>query len=274
VPSLTSPFEWRGELASGDPVSGDPLWIEAVLPNGRAAFTTRLGGVSEGPYRALNLGILTDDERAHVECNRERLARALGRSAEGFVMGRQVHGAELQLHERAPRRSAFAERGTDLREADGQIATSAALTPLVLVADCLPLVLAAEGAVAVVHCGWRGVAAGIVGKALASLCEPAGTRLADVTAALGPRIGRCCYEVGDDVARIFHERGLGPAPALHTGFLDLAGAVQIELERAGVDPEQLLDAALCTSCHPELFFSHRRDGGVTGRQAGLAWLRP
>ena len=109
------------------------------------------------------------------------------------------------------------------------------------------------------HCGWRGLAAGIVGAG--------STAVGATDAAIGPGIGPCCYEVGDEVLGAV--RGLGPGSP--TGrMLDLAAVARRLLERAGV--ERIETAGLCTSCEPELFFSHRRDGGRTGRQAGLAWL--
>ena len=143
---------------------------------------------------------------------------------------------------------------------------SADVTPLVLVADCVPLALAAPGAVAMVHCGWRGVAAGIVERAVTALC-----RLADageVSAAIGPAIGPCCYEVGPEVSDVFARNG-------HTDALDgrmLEPAARGVLRAGALGVEDIALAGMCVSCHPDLFFSHRRDGGLTGRQAGLAWL--
>jgi YfiH family protein len=254
LPALATPFRWRS--------AGEVVWLEAGLDGATAAFSTRLGGESEGPYRSLNLGILTDDEPARVEANRQALCAALGRDPAGIAMGRQVHGTATLVHD-APRR-----QGAPLAAADGHVAARPDLTPLVLVADCVPLLLAAPGAVAAVHCGWRGVAGGIVGDALARLREVGGVRVA---AALGPGIGPCCYEVGEEVAQAFAERGHG-AEVLGNGRLDLAAAITAELQSGGVAQGDVASCGLCTSCNPELFFSHRRDGGRTGRQAGLAWL--
>jgi polyphenol oxidase len=254
LPRVTEPFRWRE--------AGELPWLEANLGPGTAAFSTRLGGVSEGPFRSLNLGILTDDDRTRVIANREALAAALGRDAGSILMGRQVHGAEVQV------RDVPAEPGAALAEVDAQATGTAALTPLVLVADCLPLVLAADGAVAAVHCGWRGTVAGIAARALDVVRARGG---GEVSAALGPGIGPCCYEVGDEVRSAFRARGHG-ADVLPDGRLDLSLALRRELERNGVDPQRIHDCGLCTSCNPELLFSHRRDGGVTGRQAGLGWL--
>ena len=257
LPEVGSAFEWRR--------SGDLVWLESSLGAAIAAFSTRLGGVSEGSYRSLNLGVLTDDVRDRVVANRHALACALGRDSASIVMGRQVHGAAVQIRE--VHAGAAPMPDSPLREADAQVTAARELTPLVLVADCVPLVLASPGAVAAVHCGWRGVAAGVVERALAAL--PRAPR--EPPLALGPGIGACCYEVGDEVREAFRARGHG-GDVLADGRLDLALAVRGELERLGVGSHRVHACGLCTSCSAELFFSHRRDRGLTGRQAGLAWL--
>jgi purine-nucleoside/S-methyl-5'-thioadenosine phosphorylase / adenosine deaminase len=260
-----APFAWRGK--------DDVPWLEASLPGARAVFSTRLGGVSEGPYRSLNLGILTDDARERIGANRERLATALGRDAAGIAMGLQVHGTAVEVRAGPEDSSAYSDpRAARLREADAQVTRSAEVTPLVLVADCVPLVLTAGGAaVAAVHCGWRGIAAGLVDRALEALSGLADCEPADAAAAIGPGVGPCCYSVGGEVRQAFQERGHGE-DVLGGGRLDLALAVRRDLERIGVPRDRIAASGICTSCNPELFFSHRRDGGVTGRQAGLAWL--
>ena len=251
---MVAPFAWREDDGMA--------WLEAKVGSATAVFSTRLGGVSDGAYRSLNLGVLTDDDRDRVLENRRALANALGRDCDSIVMGRQVHGTDVQVRRAAPR------PGAPLREADGQVTTAPDLTPLVLVADCVPLVLFAPGAVAAVHCGWRGIAAGIVERAVTTVRErsPEG-----MSAVLGPGIGPCCYEVGDDVRSAFRERELGDG-VLVDSRLDLPRAIRRELEELGVAAGRIHACDLCTSCNPELFFSHRRDGSVTGRQAGLAWL--
>ena len=225
--------------------------FEVALPGARALFSTRQGGVSEPPYDTLNLGILTDDAPDRVVENRRRLAKRVG--AERVAMGWQVHGAELKRWERGEA-SRFLDPGADLVKVDGHLTHEPDLALLVLVADCLPVALAGGGRVGMLHCGWRGLAAGIVQRAV----ERFGERPA---AAIGPGIGCCCYEVGPEVLEAFDDD-------LADGrMLDLRGVAVRELERAGVKRVEHVD--LCTSCHPELFFSHRRDGGVTGRQAGV-----
>jgi len=244
-------MDWRSE--------GQNRWLEAALPGARAAFSTRLGGVSRASFESLNLGILTDDEPASVLENRRRLAAMLGFAPERVPIGRQVHGAELQVNSGPQVPSPFAEPGSPIAEVDGQVLAGPGMAALVFVADCLPVALAGPGGVAMLHCGWRGLASGIVGR---------GARAVAATdAAIGPGIGACCYEVGEEVLGAFAGLGSGIADGRK---LDLPEVARRLLERAGV--ERTESAGVCTSCEPDLFFSHRRDRGRTGRQAGIAWL--
>jgi YfiH family protein len=234
---LRAPFEPVGEH------------VGIALPGGRALFTTRRGGVSTGAYASLNLGRWTADDPAAVHENRTRAAAAAGFPLDAVVQGRQVHRARVERN---------APPGGEPREADGQATTRRSTALLVLTADCLPIALIAPEAVAVLHAGWRGLADGIVEEGVEAMRELGATEIA---AAIGPGAGGCCYEVGDDVARAFER------PA---GRLDLKAIARDELRAAGVG--EVHEAGLCTICSdPALFFSHRRDGGATGRQAGIAW---
>jgi len=233
--------------------------IEREMPGARAVFSTRLGGVSEGPYESLNLGILTDDDQHRVAENRGRLAGAAGLDSKRIAMGWQVHGTDLREWDAAPDGGGYAQPGAKLDKVDGHLTRGPGVGLLVLVADCLPVALASPGQVAMLHCGWRGLAGGIVGKAVERFDEaPA--------AVIGPGIGGCCYEVGPEVLEAFGDLD-GVA---HGRMLDLKAVARRKLEAAGIDDVD--DVDLCTSCRPELFFSHRRDKGLTGRQGGLAWL--
>ena len=245
------PMEWRHD----DGVR----WLEAELPGARAMFTTRVGGVSRGPYDSLNLGILTGDDRERVRDNRHRLSAALELDPGSVLIGRQVHGADVATHDAAPAPNAFADPGPDLPEVDGQATTRPGLAPLVMVADCLPVALAGPRGVAMVHCGWRGLAAGIVERGAIAVGASA--------SAIGPGIGPCCYEVGDEVLAAFEGLGEGISEGR---MLDLREVARRLLERANID--SVTTSELCTRCNPELFYSHRRDGPRTGRQAGLVWI--
>ena len=244
---VPAPFAWHG----------DHLGIE--LPGGRALFTTRRGGVSCGPYASLNLGRWTDDDPAAVAENRARLAAAIHLAPEAIAQGRQVHGT------RVARVTAPPDPGAEPVVADGQATALPGVAPLVLTADCLPVALIARGAVAMIHAGWRGLAGGIVAEGVAAL-RALGAE-GPIAAAIGPGAGGCCYEVGDEVWAAFARHG---AAVRDGDRIDLKAIARRELAAAGV--EEVHDCGLCTICgDPALFFSHRRDGGVTGRQAGVAW---
>ncbi|HEX3239827.1 MAG TPA: polyphenol oxidase family protein [Solirubrobacterales bacterium] len=254
-------------------------WLEADLGGARVAFGTRLGGVSPAPFNSLNIGILTEDSNENAIENRRRLATALGFVPERVAYGLQVHGAELETVPSSFRGSFCTpqdqkEPRDGLAEVDGQVIGEPGVAGLVFTADCLPVALRGPGGVAMVHCGWRGLAGGIVAKAAAAVGAS--------SAAIGPGIGPCCYEVGPEVLAAFADLGdgitadgpnsgdMGPQSAHR--HLDLAEVARRLLTRAGV--KRVEAAGLCTSCEAELFFSHRRDAGHTGRQGSLAWLEP
>ena len=231
--TLPQPFTWSGDH------------VAAELGHGvRVLFTTRRGGVSAPPYDTFNLGRLTDDDPAATEENRARLLALTG--AERLAFGRQVHGPVVVRDAEA------------FVDADGQVVTRPGVAAMVLTADCIPVGLAAPGAVGMVHAGWRGLAEGVLEE---------GVRVAGgaTAAAIGPCARGCCYEVGDEVrAALGVEAAGGPAN------IDLPSLARRRLEAAGV--AEVHDTGLCTMCSdPSLFFSHRRDGGRTGRQAGVAW---
>jgi polyphenol oxidase len=245
-----SPFHWHGEHLAVD------------LPAARALFTTRRGGCSRGSYASLNLGRWTDDDPADVLRNRESLQQAL---AVRFAFGRQVHGTHVQRVTEAP--GDGSPKLTPPGEADGQLTALSGVAPMVLTADCLPIAIAGGGAVGMLHAGWRGLAGGIIARGIEGLRELAGSD-APVVAAVGPGAGPCCYQVSEDVHGRFAER---EADLRHGRNLDLKAIARLELQRAGAS--DIHDAGLCTICSdPSLFYSHRREDGVTGRQAGIAWL--
>lgn len=227
------------------------------LPGASVTFTTRTGGVSEGPYESLNLGILTDDDPECVSENRRRAALGAGIAPARVAMGWQVHGTALKDWDSPPLDLAYAEPGgKELDRVDGHLTRERALGLLVLVADCYPVALSDGEQVAMLHCGWRPLAGGIVERAVERFSSPP-------SAAIGPGIGGCCYEVGDEVLSAFE----GIEGAASGRMLDLRRVIAAKLADAGVSDVQHVDA--CTSCSPEVYFSHRRDNGVTGRQAGL-----
>lgn len=243
---LPAPFTWQGDHVAVDLGHG-----------AQALFTTRRGGVSRAPFDTLNLGRWTDDDPASVEANR-RTAAALARvPLDHVAQARQVHGAAVERVEDVPH---------PVREADGVATALPGVAAIVLTADCLPIALATPTAVAMVHAGWRGLACGVIEEGVRAVRELGGDD-GPLVAAIGPGAGGCCYEVGDEVRE---ELGLDPCGGPAT--VDLKRIAAERLYEA--DADVVHDAGLCTMCTDRsLFFSHRRDGPVTGRQGGIAWRR-
>ncbi len=217
------------------------------------AFSTRAGGVSEGPYDSLNLGRMTGDDVERVDENRRRLCAEVGAVPDRLALNRQIH-SNLVL---------CAEPGSRGEPGDGLWTEEPDLPVLAMSADCLPIALARVGAgppgVAVLHAGWRGLLAGILAEGVRALGGRA-------HAAIGPAIGPCCYDVGAEVSAPFAEAFGGDL--VHGRNLDLWTAAERALRAAGVEEIERVD--LCTSCNPELFFSHRRTGKPRGVQGVIA----
>jgi YfiH family protein len=218
----------------------------------QVVFSTRAGGVSEGPYASLNLGRLTGDEVERVDENRRLLCAEVEADAERLALNRQVHSALVH-------RAVAGKRG---QPGDGLWTDEPGLPVLAMTADCLPLALVREDgqpAVAVLHAGWRGLLEGIVARGVETL----GGR---PRAAIGPAIGPCCYEVGPEVAGPFRRR-FGD-DVVHGRKLDLREAAERALRESGVEHVHRIDR--CTCCEPEAFFSHRRTGKPRGVQGVVA----
>ena len=216
-------------------------------------FSTREGGVSEGPYASLNLGRLTGDDVERVDENRRLLCAEIDADPEALALNRQIHSTLVHR----------AQPGARGEPGDGIWTDEPGQPILAMSADCLPIALVRadgdEPAVAVLHAGWRGLLDGIVATGVAVL----GGR---VRAAIGPAIGPCCYEVGPEVAQPF--RGRYGDDVLEGRKLDLWTSAERALRDAGVEDVHRLD--LCTYCTPERFFSHRRTGKPRGVHGVIA----
>ena len=254
-----------------------PDWLrpEGLPPEVGACMTTRQGGVSAGRFASLNLGAAVGDESAAVAENRRRLGRALGATP---VFLQQVHGARV-----VRLRASDAAAGADAPPvvADASLSTEPGIACTVLVADCLPVLLAAPAGrgVAAAHAGWRGLAGGVLEATLHALCAAAACTPAEVSAWLGPCIGARRFEVGADVLLAF---GAAPHGAPQARFsareglagkwlADLPGLARDRLHAAGV--RAIAGGSWCTVEDASRFFSFRRDG-VTGRMAASVWIRP
>jgi YfiH family protein len=217
------------------------------------AFSTRLGGVSVGAYESLNLGRSTRDDSANVDENRRRLCESVGVELERLALNRQVHGATVNR----------AEEGERTQNGDGLWTDEPGVPMLAFSADCLPIALArvnGNPGLALLHAGRMGLLEGILEAGAAALDGP-------TAAIVGPGIGPCCYEVGEDILAAYRAR-FGP-DVVRGRNLDLWIAAERVLHEVGVETVERLD--VCTACD-DRFFSHRRDGADTGRQGVIGFV--
>jgi polyphenol oxidase len=246
-------------------------WLRAPWHGDRlgALMTTRRGGCSGPPWESLNLGDHVGDDAEAVARNRAAFARVIGATP---VFLRQVHGTRVVRLHRADTLA-----GAARHEADASLTSEPNIACCVLVADCLPLLLAAPAgaAVAAVHAGWRGLAAGVVEAALVALCAAAGCEPAEIAVWLGAGIGAGRFEVGADVLDAFGASGAArfaaapPRAGVPKWHADLAGLARDRLAACGVRDASGGDR--CTASDASAFFSFRRDG-VTGRMAAAVWI--
>lgn len=231
----------------------------------RHGFSTRIGGVSQGPFATLNVAVGPGDQPAAVAENLKRFAAMIEVDPERLFQTSQVHGADVRAIEPSD------DRLKVLHEhADALIAHDPSTAIGVRVADCVPVLLheGTTGVVAAVHAGWRGVVGGVVQSSLAHLAIRArGSRA--IVAAIGPSIGPCCFEVGEDVATQIADAAPGDEGVVLRDrakpHIDLRRAVRLQLRALGVADENIEDVPGCTKCDAERFFSHRRDGARSGR---------
>ena len=231
-----------------------------------AAFSERTGGTSKGPFRSLNLSLGVDDDEKHVRENRAGLAEGLDTAP--WTMPEQVHGTRVVQVGAKRAGAGFDDDGSRVPKADVLLTKASGVPLAVLTADCMPIVVAssADGLVAIVHAGWRGLAEGLLQEVAARFPDPSSVR-----AAIGPAIGPCHYEVGEDVALAVSAGTESGAATERRGgrlYLDLVKTARAELRSRGIRAVE--DTGLCTACEKERFFSHRRDDAITGRQAGIA----
>jgi YfiH family protein len=263
------PLETRNEVSF---LACVPLRERGVVMH---AFSTRLGGVSEPPYASLNLGFGSGDDRARVRGNRARFAQVVGFNPDDLVALRQVHGNRVIV----------LTEGTDPQgvrgmPGDGLITERPHLPLAVITADCFPVVLVAPSlpAVGVVHSGRKGTAVQVVPTAIALLCQALHVQPEAVFAAIGPGIGGCCYEVDDASAEPFQTQFAPDAAVCRPSrpghlYLDLQRAILLQLRAAGVPSAQVWCADLCTACHPQWFYSYRREGPRSGRMMNVVMIQ-
>lgn len=242
------------------------------IPGLKHFITTRAGGISLAPYNSLNLGLHTDDNPAHVLENRRLLAVETGIEPEKFLYASQVHSGDVKIIDQ----EAIIKGVLTLNpRTDATITNLPGICLMVMVADCVPLLLfdPVKRVSAVIHAGWRGTVQHITSNTVSKMVEHYGCNPLNIIAGIGPSIGACCYEVGEEVRRVveesfgtsegylvYHQHSTKP-------HFDLIYANQKQLTDNGLRPENIETAELCTRCRQDILFSSRASAGVTGRFA-------
>jgi hypothetical protein len=261
-------------LTSASPEQLELLRFAALSDAGCIhAITTRLGGTSQGQWSTLNLGHTVGDDPAHVEANHRLVFAALGLELPRVVCGRQAGGNRVAL-------VTAEQAGQVIPNTDALVTLDPGLPLMLRFADCVPVLFwePQRRAVAIAHAGWRGTVQRVAARTVQTMVSRLGCRAEDIRAAIGPSIGPCCFEVGPELVHTVRQQfgqvaegWIGPGRG-DRSFVDLWQVNAWQLREVGL--EQIESAEVCTRCHRDRFYSHRGDGGKTGRFAGIIAGRP
>lgn len=268
-------FQKKGDLKlfSFDSFGGPPDPIQAM--------STRIGGVSVGVYRSLNLGFHVDDETEAVLINRQRFCQALSIPLRSIVTGQQVHGTEVAVVKGSDRGKGARSWEEGILQTDALVTETPDVALMVLVADCAAVLLydPVKRAVGIAHGSWRGTVGGIGVRTVQKMVDEFGCRPEEIQAGISPSIGPCCYQVGEEVISALKgsfpdqwERYIVPKSRGSVHF-DLWEALRGQLIETGMREEKIETAGICTACHTDLFYSHRGENGRTGRNGVVIVLQ-
>ena len=239
-------------------------------------ISTRHGGRSKGYFSSLNLGLHVEDKAEDVIENRRIFCQALGLNPENTATCQQVHGSNIARISKEDIGAGFRDFSRAIADTDALITNEPGVPLMLFFADCTPILIAdpVHKAVGLAHGGWKGTLGAIALKTVEAMNKEFGSRPEDMVAAIGPSIGLCCYQVGREVADKFREAFPDFADRiLHVQgediHLDLQGTNTLLLEKAGLKPENIENAGVCTCCNSSQFFSYRADNGKTGRIAAV-----
>lgn len=245
--------------------------------NLKHAITTRCGGVSTGECASLNMSFGRKDERSNVEENFKRVCKVLDIEYEKLVFSNQIHGNKIWQADEKDRGKGIV-KASDIVGYDGFVTNKAGIALVTFFADCVPVILydPYRKAVASLHSGWKGTLKGISIEGLIMMKKLYGSNPDDIEAGIGPAIGKCCFEVQEDVASEFLSVKGVQQYVVSCGNkkwkIDLKGIIGKTLIENGVKQHNICTSELCTMCEQNLFFSHRRDHGKTGSMAAIVQL--
>ena len=237
-------------------------------------FSTRRGGVSRGEYESLNLRLNCDDDRENVIKNFDILCGAIGIKREDLVLSKQVHEDNIMVVSKEDRGNGMT-RENRFKSADALMTNEAKVPIMIYTADCVPVFFldTKKRVIALAHSGWKGTAKNIAGKTVMKMRDVFGSAAEDIVCGIGPHIGVCHFEVGEDVAKIFKTLDGGVVREYNNKYhADLGMTVKNQLMKTGVPDGNITLAEDCTFCRDELFYSHRRSAGRRGNLAGIMEL--
>ena len=248
----------------------------------RAAVSTRIGGVSEAPFDTFNMGFPVGDRAEAVLENRRRFFHVLGSDATRLICAKQVHGTHIEIvGKKDCGRGAFSMENV-IPDCDGLVTAEKQVPIIMNYADCTPLLFydPVKEVIGLSHGGWRGTAGNIAGKTIDKMVNEFGSQREDILCAIGPAIGKECFEVGGEVieafSRLFSEeemKGLSCTKDNGKYLFDLHGANRLLMEQAGIPKDHIEDCGICTYCRDDLFYSYRKSGGKTGRHMAVLEMR-
>jgi hypothetical protein len=243
------------------------------------AFTTKVGGVSQGDYAELNLGLHVSDRVDNILENRRLISEILGCDSRELVAGKQIHSDQIKVVSVDDKGKGALDYETAIEDTDALITDKPGVLLTSYYADCTPILILdpVKKAIGLAHAGWKGTVSKIAQKTVLKMRDVYQSNPADILVGIGPAIGQCCYQVDSRVikplkdnfenwGRLIKEDGEGQ------WRLNMALANQLQLEEIGVRSENIIQSGLCTCCNSELFFSYRRDQGKTGRMASMIKL--
>lgn len=242
-------------------------------------FSCRVGGISEEPYKSLNLGLHVGDKTEAVVENRRRFLDVFGLELKDMVAAEQVHGTAIKRVEFLERGRGAQDYSTAFQAIDALITKEKGVVLTTYYADCVPIFLLdpRTPAIALIHAGWKGTVGGIVAKTISEMVNQFGSPVEEIIAAIGPSIGPCCYEVDSKVAEPVESffgassNKLLKSTRPNHWLLDLWEANRLQLLDNGVLADNITLPGFCTFCE-ESFFSYRRESGITGRMAAILSL--
>ncbi|MCK8827596.1 peptidoglycan editing factor PgeF [Natroniella acetigena] len=244
------------------------------------AFTTRIGGVSSGDYVSLNLGLHVGDNEEDVLENRKRICKLLGSNNEELVATKQMHNDRIKIVTQDDKGRGALTYHSALDNFDALLTDQPGILLTSYYADCTPILILdpKQKVIGLVHAGWKGTVKKITQQAVLKMIDSYGSKAEEILVGVGPTIGSCCYEVDQQVitplANNFADwKQLVEKTGTTNWKLDLVLANKVQLEEIGLQEKNIINSELCTCCKSALFFSHRKEGGKTGRMASLIKLK-